>query len=530
MTHMPGHDGRHRLAWGAVAAAMVLFSTLSVSVPRAFAQGAAQGAAREEQETRRYLQILNDAFRLVLQSYVDKPEPKTLYEGAMKGLFESLGDPYSVFLDEAMMSDMNDLAAGEFGGVGLVISKQLKDPKGADDQPLYVEVVSPIEDTPGWARGIQPGDLIVKIDGESTAPLLIDEAQKRIRGPEGTSVVLTFRRGGGKDFDVPFVRARVVLPVVKKALIPTPKGNVAYLRILEFTGLTVTKVQEALKEFDKAGYRAMVLDVRNNPGGLLDSAVQVADLFLDSGVIVSTKSRLAYENSVDRAKPGLGVPADKPVVLLMNKGSASAAEILAGALKDNKRAYLVGENSYGKGSVQQPFPIDSTGFKLTIARYYTPSDENIDKTGIPPDLESKEPELSEAEVAALGKLLDSGKIEAFAKAKPKANVAERNDFAVSLAKEYSLSERVLRRLVHNELTRTTVAPAYNLEFDAPLAASIATLDRPDFAALLAATKTVKELVGAKKAALAAGAPAAGAGANGAQAQLPEPAPVDAPSK
>jgi carboxyl-terminal processing protease len=524
MSTIPGNNGRHRLAWGAVAAALVLISAFSISVPRAFAQP----AARDDQETRRYLQILNDAFRIVLQSYVDKPDPKKLYEGAMKGLFDSLGDPYSVFLDEAMMSDMNDFATGEFGGVGLVISKQLKDPKKPDDQPLYVEVVSPIENTPGWARGIQPGDLIIKIDGETTAPMLIDEAQKKIRGPIGTNVTLTFRRGQGQDFDVPFARARVELPVVKSALIPTAKGNVAYLRIIEFTKLTGPKVEEALAEFNKSSYRALILDVRNNPGGLLDSAIQVADDFIDSGVIVSTKSRLSYENSVNSARQGQAVPADLPIVLIMNKGSASASEILAGALKDHKRAYLVGENSYGKGSVQQPYPIDETGFKLTIARYYTPSDENIDKTGIPPDLEAKEPDLSEAEIAALGKLLDSGKIEAFAKDHASATAAERNAYATALAKEYPLSERVLRRLLHNELARKTVAPTYDLEFDTALNAAISVLNRPDFPALLAATKTVKELVGAKKAAAAAQAAPAAAQATKDQG-LPEPAPVGGPA-
>jgi len=501
MSHTPGNKGGHRAAWGAAAVALVFISAISVSVPRAFAQS----AARDDQETRRYLQIINDAFRIVMQGYVDKPDPKTLYEGAMKGLFDSLGDPYSVFLDEAMMSDMNDLATGEFGGVGLVISKQDRDPKKPEDQPLFVEVVSPIENTPGWARGIMPGDLILKIDGESTAPMLIDEAQQNIRGPEGSTVVLTFRRGKGPDFDVPFVRARITLPVVKKALIPTSSGNVAYLRIIEFTRLTEAKVLEAIAEFDRAGYRGLVLDVRNNPGGLLDSAVTVSDLFLDSGIIVSTKSRLPYESSVKRATPGLAVPADKPIVLLQNKGSASASEILAGALKDHKRVYIMGENSYGKGSVQQPYPIDSTGFKLTIARYYTPSDENIDKTGIPPDFEIAEPALGDEEIAALAELLESGKIEAFAAATPNASVAARNDYAALLAKEYPLSERVLRRLVHNELQRTSVSPDYDLEFDIALVAAIEQLGRADFAELVAATKTVKEVVAATRAA----APVAG---------------------
>ena len=173
------------------------------------------------------------------------------------------------------------------------------------------------------------------------------------------------------------------------------------------------------------------------------------------------------------------MPKDKPIILLINKGSASASEILAGALKDNKRAYLVGENSYGKGSVQQIYPIDTTGYKMTTARYYTPSDENIDKTGIPPDLEVKEPDLTDAQSADLAKLLDSGKIEAFAKANPDASVAERNAFALSLEQDYALPERVLEILVKNQLGRSKSDPVYDLEFDDALNAAIKLIDDPE---------------------------------------------------
>jgi carboxyl-terminal processing protease len=502
----------HRIAWGVAAAVMVLISAFSVAAPRAFAQQSDQTSA----EARRYTEILQNTFNFIMQDYVDAPDPKKLYEGAMKGLFESLGDPYSVFLDEAMLSDMTDVTSGEFGGVGLYIAKEAKDPAQPANQPLYIEVVSPIEDTPGFKYGIKPGDLITKIDGESTAALSVEAAQKRIRGPEGSTVVLTIRRGKAAEFDASLVRARIEIPTVKSAIIPTPKGNVAYLRIIEFTAATKARVDDAINAFNKEGYRAMIVDVRNDPGGLLQAVIGVASDFIDSGIIVSTKSRNAFENSVARASGRAIVPANIPVVVLINRGSASASEILAGALKDNKRAYLVGENSYGKGSVQQVFPIDSTGFKLTTARYYTPSDENIDKTGIPPDLVAKEPELTQAQTEALGKLLESGKIAAFAKANPKASVAERNSFASSLAAGFPLPQSILEQLVRNELERNAPAPVYDLEFDDALKAALKVIDNPDYSQLLAKAKTVKELVEAKRAAEAQKAAAQGAAGSPAQ--------------
>lgn len=486
---------KHRLAWSVIVVAMVVFSVIASSVPKAFAQGQDD----ETQKTKRYIAELDDTLRFVLQNYVDQPDAHKLFEGAMKGLFESLGDPYSTFLDENMFSDMTDITSGQFGGVGLYISKQVKDPKKAEDDPRYIEIVSPIEDTPGAKYGLLSGDLILKIDGESTVPLSSFEAQQKIRGTVGSAVVLTIRRGEA-EFDAKLVRAIIEIPTVKSALIPTQSGNIAYLRIIEFTAQTKTAFEEAIRNFNTAGYRALILDVRNDGGGLLQAVIQIADDLLDSGIIVSTKGRNPYENSVSRAMPGLSVPKDKPIILLINKGSASASEILAGALKDNKRAYLVGENSYGKGSVQQIYPVDKTGFKMTTARYYTPSDENIDKTGIPPDLEVKDPAFTDAQAADLSKLYDSGKLDAFVKAHPDATIAERDAFATSLGQIYSLPERVLKILVKNQLERTKTAPVYDLEFDSALNAAIKLLDDPNYPKLLAETKSVRELVEAEKAA------------------------------
>jgi carboxyl-terminal processing protease len=492
-------ESEHNLAWGAIGAAVVFVAAFAFMAPQAVAQASPQTAAgASESDSRRYIGELGDTFRFIQQNYVDATDAKKLYEGAMKGMFEALGDPYSVFLDENSLSDMTDITSGQFGGVGLYISKQGKDPKRGDEQPLYIEIVSPIDGTPGADYGLQSGDLILKINGESTEGLSSFQAQQKIRGAVGSSVLLSIRRGE-TEFEASLKRAIIKIPTVKYAIIPTERGNIGYLHIIEFTADTKAVFDEAIKSFDKAGYRALILDVRNDGGGLLQAVIQVSDALLDSGVIVSTKGRNPYENSVNRAKPDLAVSGEKPIVLLLNKGSASASEILAGALKDNKRAYLVGENSYGKGSVQQIFPIDSTGYKMTTARYYTPSDENIDKTGIPPDLEVKEPELTDAQAADLTKLYASGKLEAFAKEKPGAGVPERNAFAASLQKEYALSERVLRLVVQNQLERSKTAPAYDLEFDTALVAAIKVIDNPDYQKLLDEAKSVKELVEAKRA-------------------------------
>lgn len=484
---------RERMTWGFVGAAMIFISAISLAVPTAAAQSTDQKSA----DTRQYFQVFENVYQFILKNYVDEVDAKELYQGAMKGMFEALGDPYSVFLDDAMMSDMTDVTEGVFGGIGLYISKQIPDPSLPEDVPRFIEVVSPIEDTPGWRAGFKPGDLIVEINGESTAPLSTDEAQAKIRGEAGSEVSFKIRRGEKLEFALTVKRAIIEIPTVRKALIPTGKGSVAYLRIIDFTPQTFPRVQEALKEFDDSGYRAMIVDVRSNPGGLLQSVIQIADLFLDRGVIVSTKGRSPFENSVNRAKPDLGVPADKPVIVLINRGSASASEILAGALKDNKRALLIGEKSYGKGSVQQVFPLDGNGFKLTMARYYTPSDWNIDKTGIMPDIEAKEPDISDAEAAEIERLFTSGRITAFVKEKPQATTAEREEFAQSLVAEgYGLPVRLLSRLVKDELSRTSIAPTYDLEFDVALVKALDTIDRPDYSSLLAEAKTIKELAAA----------------------------------
>lgn len=475
----------NRLAWALLAILAISFSTLSLGPQFAHAQD-------KPLSNQEYFNLFQSAFNFILQNYVDEVDSKTLYEGAMQGLFNALGDPYSSFLTEKMMQDLTDTTTGRFGGLGLYISKPLPEalPKG---KKPFVEVVSPIEDTPGWRAGIMPGDYITHINGESTEPMLMDEVLSKLRGVPETAVTITILRGESLIFSETLVRALIEVPTVKRAMLP---GDYGYLRVIEFTPQTAGRVRDAIDFFEANKYKGMVIDLRNNPGGLLQSAIQVADLFLNSGVIVSTKSRNAYENTTYRARNTVRVAADLPIVVLINKGSASASEILAGALKDHKRAYLVGENSYGKGSVQQVLPLGETGFKLTMSRYYTPSDANIDKIGIAPDLMIAEPQLTSEEEASLTSLIESNVFGQFAERNPSASSIEVDRFVNGLRSQGSpVSARILKRMVMNQLNRTRIAPEYDLEYDLQLNAALEVLKTGQYSNLVSQSLSVKELQG-----------------------------------
>jgi carboxyl-terminal processing protease len=381
----------------------------------------------------------------------------------------------------------NDTTQGSFGGVGLYISKPVGD--RPDGKPPYVEVASPIEDTPGWRAGINPGDLIIAINGESTDVLSMDEVLARLRGTPGEAVKLLIRRGEKLEFPVTLVRAIIEVPTTKYAMI----GDTAYLKLITFTPMTVDRAKEAINEFKSKGYKSLLLDLRNNYGGLLNSAVDISSLFLDGGVVVSTKSRIPAENRVFNARRSPAVAAEIPVIVLINRGSASASEIVAGALKDRGRAYLVGERSFGKGSVQQVYPLDRVGFKITTARYYTPSDVNIDKIGIPPDREIKFPEFTDADAEKLNRLIVSNRIPAFIAEIPQATAAQIDAFARTLGAEYELDISLLRRLVRNEQNRTTIAPVYDLEYDVQLQEAVNIFRGGSYGVLMKTAKTLKDL-------------------------------------
>ena len=394
-----------------------------------------------------------------------------------------------------MMSDLMSDTTGTYAGVGLYISKQTTVP--TEDAPRYIEVVSPIEDTPAWKEGVLPGDLITKIDGEDTSALSVDKASAKIRGEADTKVTLTFKRGN-YEFEVTFTRSKIEIPAVKNAVIPTAQGKVGYIRIIEWNPNTQPKMKAALKDMSAQGIQQYIIDVRSNPGGLLESVVDVSDLFLSSGVIVSTKGRDIAENYEYKAKPDLAIPLADRMIVLTDQGSASASEIFAGAMKDTKRALLLGEKTYGKGSVQQIFPINDAGFKLTMARYYTPSNVNIDKVGIQPDIVVPELTLNDKELAEVQRLYDAGDIARYLETTAQPTEAQRKTFAAELAKKYSVPALILEKLIRDESERSQPARIYDLEYDVQLQKALDLIQSPDFDKDLQSTKTLAQLQEASK--------------------------------
>lgn len=440
-----------------------------------------------------YIKRFNYVFDQILQNYVDELDPKILYEGALKGMMEAIGDPYTVYLDPDSMRDMNETTSGNFGGVGLTISKPTEN---TPEKPAYVEVASPVEDSPGAKAGIQSGDKIIAIEGEPTPSMTMNEVLLKLRGEIGAPVTITILRGANMKFDVTLVRALIEVPTVKYGMIEGT--SIGYVRLIQFTPETPIRLQDALDKFQTNNYTGLIMDLRDNGGGLLNSGVSVADKFISEGPIVSTKSRIPTENlQFTASSSSTTVKKDIPVVVLINRGSASASEIVAGALKDYHRAYLVGERTYGKGSVQQIRYLTynySEGFKYTTARYYTPSDINIDKIGIPPDLEiSNLKKFTEDEEKKYIEMLNSNVITDLVENNPNMSEADIALAAVKISKEYGFEERLVRRLIRVQVQRLQPAALYDLDWDLQLNEAIKIVEKGDFANLVKNTKTLKQL-------------------------------------
>jgi carboxyl-terminal processing protease len=323
-------------------------------------------------ELRTFAEVLDR----IKSAYVEPVDDKTLLENAIKGMLSNL-DPHSAYLEPEDFQELQESTSGEFGGLGIEV--------GTEDG--FVKVVSPIDDTPASKAGIQPGDLIVKIDGQPTKGITLMEAVDKMRGKAGSKIVLTLVRDGSQPFDVELTRAAIKVKSVKSQLLDKSYG---YLRITQFqvnTGEEVGKALAKLRKENDGRLSGLILDLRNNPGGVLQSAVEVSDHFLRKGLIVYTKGRIANSElrfSADPADASEGVP----LVVLINGGSASAAEIVAGALQDHKRGVLMGTDSFGKGSVQTVLPLNNDrALKLTTALYYTPNGRSIQAQGIVPDIE-----------------------------------------------------------------------------------------------------------------------------------------------
>jgi carboxyl-terminal processing protease len=322
------------------------------------------------------LKVFTDVLSLIQKDYVEETKSKDLVNGAIKGMLETL-DPHSSFMPPSMFKEMQEETKGRFEGLGIEITLR----EGV------LTVVSPIEDTPAFKAGILAGDQILKIDGESTKNFTLMDSVKRLRGPRGTKVTITIMREG---FTKPkeFTLVRDVIPVrsVRHELL---EKNYGYIRLSQFQEKTdgeFEKAVKALEEESKGSLKGLVLDLRNNPGGLLDQAVKISDRFIDSGLIVSVEGRKEDQKLKFYAHPD-GSLARYPLVVLVNGGSASGAEIVAGAIQDHGRGILVGTQTFGKGSVQTIIPLkDGSGLRLTTARYYTPNGRSIQAKGIVPDI------------------------------------------------------------------------------------------------------------------------------------------------
>jgi carboxyl-terminal processing protease len=362
------------LVLGALAGVLV---TLIITQPHALLAGSAARAAVSD--TYRELNLFGDVFERVRADYVEKPEDSKLVESAINGMLAGL-DPHSSYMDPKSFRDMQVQTRGEFGGLGIEVTME----------DGLVKVVAPIDDTPAAKAGVMANDIITHLDDEAVQGLTLNQAVDKMRGPVNTKIKLTImRKGADKPIEVSIVRDIIR---VKSVRWHPEGGDVGYIRITQFNEQTTDGLKQAINDLNSQlgadKVKGYVVDLRNNPGGLLDQAISVSDTFLEKGEIVSTRGRNPEETQRFNARPG-DMTKGKPLIVLINGGSASASEIVAGALQDHKRATLIGTRSFGKGSVQTIIPLGAGNgaLRLTTARYYTPSGRSIQAKGISPDIE-----------------------------------------------------------------------------------------------------------------------------------------------
>lgn len=363
----------------AALATVLVFGSLAASHARP-----PEPDTKKRDELYKKLEVLAETINIVLQNYVEETSPDALINGAIEGIMREL-DPHSNFMPPHAFEEEQTEMKGSFEGVGLEIAIQ-------DNR---VVVVAPIEDGPGFTAGVLAGDIIIAIGDEPTTDEGLADIVKKLRGPKGTKVSVSILRAGQQNpIAITITRDTIKMKAVKSRKV----GDIGVIRLVKFQKDSHLEISEALAALSKdAPLKGLVLDLRNNPGGLLDQAVKVSDLFMKSGKVVSTRGRDPEQETVFSARDDGNEPT-YPMVVLINKGSASASEIVAGALQDNRRALLIGERSFGKGSVQTMYPlVDGSGVRITTALYYTPSDRSIQAKGIVPDMEVTDAALAGAE-------------------------------------------------------------------------------------------------------------------------------------
>lgn len=407
----------------------------------------------------KYLDYFHQVYQIIRTDYVEEPPTKDIFYGAMRGMIKALDDPFSRFLDEKAYEDLREMTTGKFIGVGVEISQR-------DDE---IVIIAPIDDSPAMKAGIHAGDIIVKINNKNIRGMKLEEVIKMIKGLPNSKVKLTVRRKNYDEFlDFEIERAPIKIKSVEYGIMN--EAPIGYLRIKNFGTDTTGDVIEALKFYNKKNINKLIIDLRNNPGGLLNSAIEIGQLFIEKGkTIVSTRGREGVE------KERLFKSQEDPLyrgelIVLVNNGSASASEILAGAIRDNKRGKLIGLKTFGKGSVQKSYNLaDDIGVAITIARYYTPSGEMIHKRGIAPDYKITNEEMPVADRES-SKDIDKKKLlEKFI-----TNDMEYNDATVKKLLGYlndnnvKLSERSARYILKANILRYKKRPLYDFEFDQQL--------------------------------------------------------------
>ena len=340
--------------------------------------GSSKNVISAESDIYKKIDLFGEVLEKINREYVDEVDQSESMDSAINGLLQSL-DPYSAYMSPEIFNEMQTETSGEFGGLGIEVSMESG----------VVKVISPIDDTPASKAGIKAGDYIVKINNIQVQGKSLSEAVDLMRGPVGSGIELTIRRRGErKALTFNIIREIIQIQSVKADLL---EKNIGYIRLTSFNENSGKQIKKEIENFEKnKNVNSYILDLRNNPGGLLSQAIKISDFFLDNGEIVSTKSRKKSENRKWFAKQG-DLTNGKTLLVLINYGSASASEIVAGALKDHKRAILIGESSYGKGSVQSIIPLKNNGaIRLTVAKYYLPSGKSISEVGVSPDIEVNE--------------------------------------------------------------------------------------------------------------------------------------------
>ncbi|MCP4134190.1 MAG: S41 family peptidase [bacterium] len=424
--------------------------------------------ASATEPTQKYLNYFHQVYQIITKDYVDTPQNKDLFYGAIQGMIKSLDDPFSRFLDEKSYASLREMTTGKFVGVGIEIT--IRDGE--------VVVISPIEDSPAMKAGILSNDIIMKVNKTVIKGKKLPEIVKLIKGLPKTKVTLFVKRQGFSDLlEFEIKRAPIKIKSVDSGIIKD--NNVGYIKIKNFGSDTVRDTVKALKTFNGKKIDNVIVDLRYNPGGLLTAAIDLSDLFLEKGkIIVSTKGRKG--SGIEEKFNSMNDPVyTGEMIVLVNHGSASASEIFSGAMRDNKRCKLLGEKTFGKGSVQKTFNLDKRiGVAITIAKYYTPSGEMIHKKGIKPDIKVEVKKLSKEDKASLNKIYKEKLLDKFVIKGMIYNAETKNKLKAYLeGKKIKLSDKTTNFILKSKINRYKKRALYDLEFDNQLVSAINKLNK-----------------------------------------------------